>query len=102
MSDSLQPHGWTRLVLDGYVGRGETILYGLVIRCSETGSQVLIYDGQDASGRLVGTFEAEADVSRSISFEGGLRLDHGIYADLGTNVDEVLLIWDAVPGSSLV
>lgn len=94
MSNWSGPHGWTRLTADGHVGRGETWVFGVLIRVSVTGAQVSLYDGQDTSGRLVAVLEGEADITKAYGFFGGLRLDRGLYVDLGSNVDECLVVWD--------
>lgn len=92
-------HGWTHLVADGSCGRGRCILFGIIIRVSVAGAAVTVYDGQDASGRLVAVIEAAANLSWAVEFAGGLRIEDGIYVDLGTNVDDVLVVWDAADRS---
>lgn len=90
-------HGWTRLTTDDQIGRGATVLYGVYVRVSVTGSTITLYDGNSTAGRLVMVIEGEADITMGLTFPGGLHLEHGLYVDLGTNVDEALILWDAAP-----
>jgi hypothetical protein len=90
--------GWRRLTADDIVQEGKAVLYGLVIRTSVTGGDVSIYDGLDASsGRFIDTFEGIANESRPISFgPRGIHIDRGIFVDIGSNVDSVLVLYDPV------
>ena len=71
------------------------ILKGFVLLCSALGGDIVIYDGQDAtSGRKVGTFKGLANASTPIDFGEGLRLERGLFVDVGSSVTEVLLYFD--------
>lgn len=95
------PHlgrGWSRLTGDRIVNEGQSVLFGLALKVSVTGGDVTVYEGTDAlSGRIVGIFEGIANETRPVMFgSAGLKMDRGIYVDFGSNVDEVLVIWDPV------
>ncbi len=89
-------HGWARVTGDKIVNAGPMILWGIVLRVSTTGGDVTLYEGLDTeSGRLIDTFEGIANESRPVNLFG-LRLDRGLYVDVGSNVDSLLVIWDPV------
>jgi len=89
--------GWTRLTADGVVTAQPVLLHGLVLLVSTTGGDVTLYNGQDAgSGRVVGRFEAIADQSTSIPFYPPLRCENGLYVDVGSNVTELLVLWERI------
>ena len=97
----MQGHGWERVTGDARVFEGSGVLFGLVLLVSTTGGDVTLYDGADAgSGRLIGTFEGIANESRPIVFgRNGILLDKGLFVDVGSNVTEVLVVYNALSGS---
>lgn len=94
------PHegiGWTRLTGDAQVTEGPALLYGLVLLTSVTGGDVTVYAaGGPQPARQVGRFEAIADDSHPILFPSPLRMDGGIYVDVGSSVAEVLILWEGL------
>lgn len=95
--DVQRGHGWDLLTGDTLVSSRTCILYGLVMRVSTAGGDVTLYAGKDAtSGRKIGTFVAPANTSISVPLDS-LRAEGGVYVDFGSNVTDVLLIYDPVP-----
>jgi len=71
------------------------LLHGVVLLVSADGGSATIYAGRDAgSGLYIGRFEAKSDTSRPINFRPPLDCDGGIYVSVGTNVTEVLVLWE--------
>ena len=80
---------------DSLVSAKGLLLKGIVLLTSVTGGDIVIYDGQDAtSGRKICTFKGLANVSLPVSFGEGLRLERGLFIDVGSNVTEVLVFFD--------
>lgn len=91
-------HGWTRFTLDDFLGPGPLVVFGVYVRVSVTGASVTLYDGLDTgSGRSIMVIEGEANITKTITFPGGLKIERALYVDLGSNVDEVLVLWDSLP-----
>ena len=95
-ADGLQA-GWTRFTADGIISTGPMALHGVVAKASAANAQVLVYNGTDPnSGSLVITIEGPANQSWPIMFTKPLYLPSGGYVDLGSNAEEVLIIWEPI------
>ena len=96
----MKGYGWAYTTADYLVLDHPLILKGIVLLVSTTGGDVTLYEGGDtASGRLIGRFEAIADQSTPIDLFG-LRLERGLYVDIGSNVTSILVIYDTVPSKA--
>lgn len=90
---------WTNTDVDALITDGPALLHGLILLCSAAGGDVTLYEGQDpGSGRKVGTFKGEADVSKAIQFRPSLICTRGIYVDVGSSVTEATVLWSPLPG----
>ena len=87
--------GWTRLQGSAMISNGPVVVHGLVVKASAANSQTTLYNGNDATAGLpVIIVEGPANESLPITFPAPLRLENGAYVNLGTNVEEVLVVWD--------
>jgi hypothetical protein len=94
--------GWTYVTADQIVNQGETLLHSIILLTSAAGTGVTLYDGLDAvSGRSLGPFEGAANISFSHTFPKPLRLDRGLFVDIGTNVTGVLVVWEPLKDEKL-
>jgi hypothetical protein len=89
-------HGYRRLTADELVTQRSVILWGLVLLASSDGGDVTVYNGTStASGDEIGKFEGLGSTSTVIDL-GGLRCERGLYVDIGSNMTEVLVIYDPI------
>lgn len=87
--------GWTNVTADKVVTAQPALLHALVLLASAAGGAVTIYEGQDtSSGRKILTVKGQANVSRPVRFQPPLRCERGIYVDVGSDVGEVLVLWE--------
>lgn len=86
---------WTRLTADAVISERPARLLGLVLLVSATGGGVTVYNGVDAtSGHRIARFEAVANESLPVMFPEPLVCDRGLFVDVGSNVAEVLILWE--------
>lgn len=92
-------YNWFNTSVDARVTEEDCWLIGLVVTNDGTNAagDVTLYEGVNTNGRKIGKFTAERYVSRPIFFPlPGLRCSRGIYIDVGSNVDNVLIVWRGV------
>jgi len=86
---------WTTTTVDTIITNAAAVLHGLVLLASADGGDVTLYDGTDpAGGRKIATFKGTAHKSKPIHFRPPLLCERGIYVDVGSSVNEVLIHWD--------
>jgi len=79
------------------VSRTTVRLHRVVLLVDNTGGDITIYEGLDAtSGRKIATLKGLANVSLPVDF-GGIQCSRGLYVDVGDNVIEYTVIYDYVP-----
>ena len=83
--------------VDKLVTAHDCLLWGVVVLVSTTGGDVTFYAGRDAtSGRKIMTVEGTANESRAIMFAKPLFCDGGLYVDIGSNVTEATVFYEAL------
>lgn len=87
--------GWTRLVNDAVVTTSPAILHRIVPDASSDGGDVKLYDGQDTSGRFIGTFVGLANQNLTVELQ--VECPNGIYVDIGSNLTACLVVWTPLP-----
>jgi hypothetical protein len=93
-----------RVTADQVVSTKPVLLYGVVILTSVTGGDATLYNGVDAgAGRHIIRLEGTANVSKPVNFPKGLLCDRGLFVDVGSNVTEVVVIYEpySAPPESL-
>ena len=92
-----EPVGHLAVGVDRGPVREAASYHGGALKTTSGGAGTVdVYDGFDATGELIDTFQAAAsDVDVHI-FERGLQLRSGIYVDLGSNVSAFTLYY--IPG----
>lgn len=89
---------YTCLTASHAITNEPTLLWGAVILTKTTGGDATIYDGRDTtSGRKVIRLEGIADQSTPLMFPKPVMLALGLYVAVGTNVSEVLVVWERGP-----
>lgn len=83
--------GWTLVVNDAKLTDGPAFLHRIVPQVSSDGGDVTLYEGQDTSGRSLGTYTGLANQTQAI--EIGAHCDRGIYVDIGSDIDACLVVW---------
>ena len=85
---------WKRVPADGVVYNGPCIFGGFILFADAVGTaDVTLYDGRDAGGRQFGTFRTPVSRSESHGPPVPARFDAGIFVDLGSNVEEVVVLY---------
>lgn len=94
--------GWTLVTVDQIVNQGETVLYSLTFFSDAGEGEARIYEGMDAtSGRqIVPMIEADRFIPQA-SWDPPLRLERGLFVDMGSKMDAVLVQWDPIVGGRL-
>ena len=89
---------WDRVTADTEVYHGACVLRMVNIKTSAAGGDVTLYDGLDAvSGRKIITLVGKNNETNPIVFgRRGIAIENGLFVDVGSNVDEVLLVFDPI------
>ncbi len=83
------------ITVDTRIWKGPLLLHGFVVVSSTDGGSVTLYDGQDAgAGTLLGTYRALENSPLPVMFPKPVRLDRGLYADIGATMTGVLIVWE--------
>ena len=91
--------GWTNITASEIIAEQPVLLHGVVLLTSADGGAATLYEGQDAaSGRKIITIEGSANESRPVAFYPPLLCERGLYVAVGSNVTEVVVHWQPVPG----
>ena len=86
---------WANVETSQVVYHKGLLLKELVINVHASDGYITVYDGLDAtSGRSLGRFYGQSKVSTPIDFPDGLRLERGLYIELGDHADKVLVVFD--------
>jgi hypothetical protein len=85
-------NGWTRFTGDAIVTPQPAILKRVVPLASSDGGDVSLYDGRDASGRLVTKLTALAN--QPLAVELDVPCLGGIYIDIGSNMTSCLVVFE--------
>lgn len=95
-TQKLYGKGWRWITQDTLINEGETLLHKLMVNASVSGGDVTLYEGLDASsGRMIGIFTALANSVVTLNFDG-LYLDRGLFVDIGSNINGVLVVYDTL------
>ena len=87
--------GYTRLTASGMIMSGPMALHGLVVKASAANAQTTVYDAQNEDANaIVIIVEGPANQSTPIDFSRPPLLSRGCYVNLGSNVEEVLVLWE--------
>lgn len=93
-NENLEGWSWTRLIHGGVITEGKAILHNAYLRASSGGAATgTIYDGVDTNGRNFHTLRAAANARDGMRGAADVHFEHGIYIDVGSNVEEVLVIY---------
>ena len=85
---------YERVTADSLVCRGPCLFYGAVILASAAGGDASLYDGEDAdSGRHLITLKGDANISNPVIPPAPVALGEGLFAAIGENCDEVLVLY---------
>ena len=91
--------GWTNITASEIIAEQPVLLHGVTLLTSADGGAATLYEGQDAaSGRKIATIEGSANESRPVAFYPPLLCERGLYVAVGSNVTEVVVHWQPVPG----
>lgn len=89
-----QGWAWTRLTVSAKVTEGPAILGNMLLSANSSGAaDATPYNGVDANGDQFITLKAAT--SRLQGYPGGanVRMEKGLYVEVGSNVEEVVVIW---------
>ena len=94
------PLAWANIEADAIITREPAWLVGVIVTSNNTtgAADATVYHGTTTDGRKIGKFKAVTYDSRLIPIPfPGLPCPHGIYVDVGSNVDNVLVIYRMMP-----
>lgn len=60
-------------------------------------ADITLYNGESTNDDRLIKLKAGNDSTRSIRFSFGLYLSKGLYVDVGSNVESVLIVYDSQP-----
>lgn len=93
---------WRNIDGDTLIARGPCLLHTLFVLTSTTGGDATVYEGQDTgSGTKIIRLEGTANEIRSVHFSPPLPCQRGLYVDVGSNVDEVLVHYTILPKNTV-
>lgn len=70
-------------------------LVAVVLTATSGGAaSATIYDGVNDDGEIVAVVKALANTTFSMEFYGGVHITTGIYVDLGSNVQGLLVVYE--------
>ena len=85
---------WRAIDADLIVSQNPCLLHGLVVLASSDGGDVTLYAAQEArTADKIGRFEGANNISNPIMFYPPLPCRGGLYADVGSGITEVLIIY---------
>jgi len=91
--------GWTNVTASEIIAEQPVLLHGVVILAPDEGGTATFYEGQDAaSGRKIVTIGGSSNLSWPVAFYPPLLCERGLYVAVGSNVTEVMVHWQPVPG----
>lgn len=83
-----------RLRTDAQVLSGPLVYYGAVLKATNAGAATLdIYDGTSTAGEWSDALTAGANAVAEAINPAGVRMERGIYGDLGSNVDLAVVFY---------
>ena len=90
------PIGATRLTADGVVGvSGKKIrVYGIIVHSGGTGAVVTLHNGTSGSGDEYDEINGTANVSKRISYPGGLLFSAGCFYNEDANTTYSTIIYE--------
>lgn len=94
------PLAWANISADAIISREPAWLVGVVVTNDDTNGagDATVYHGTTTDGRKIGKFKAIRYETKPVKFPfPGLPCPHGIYVDVGSNVDNVLVIYRMMP-----
>jgi len=85
---------WEWIAQDQAVFDGPRLILGFGIVATAGGAATAsLYDGRDASGKLLATISAPASETRFVSLPEPFAVGSGLYVDVGANVTGVMVLW---------
>jgi len=86
---------WLNTAVDTLVSRDPGGFHGCVLLASSAGGDVTFYDGtSSALGHKVLQVKGAANTSMKVLFKTPLWCPRGLFVDVGSNVTEVLVLWE--------
>lgn len=83
---------WVSQSTDGVICKGKTLLFSVCLTDDAGGNaDITLYDGENASGIKIAKIKTLQHTSFQAKWTPALELDNGLYLDVGSNVDSVVL-----------
>jgi hypothetical protein len=70
---------------------------GLLLASGVGAATVAVYDGKDTTGDLIDYFTADTSARDRNFLPHGIRLQYGLYVDVGSNVDKFTILFFREP-----
>ncbi|GAI93173.1 unnamed protein product [marine sediment metagenome] len=88
---------WVHVHKDSLITARPMLLRQLVLIPDGTGPAIATFhDGRNANAPHLGIFRTNEQNTRSISFGKGIRMENGLYVEVGGDVEGVIVIWDSL------
>ena len=83
---------WVRTTIDRCLSKTQTLVASVIItpHNGKYGT-ITLYDGESAQDPQIIMIQTYTTESKHINFEPPLKLDRGLYVDVGGDVDDVLI-----------
>jgi len=89
---------WEWVTASKIVESGPCFLVGVDLSPSGNAATSSVYDGQDASGKLIDTLVRATKDNLDLMLPGKIRCQSGIFISVGANTTGVLVLWQKITG----
>lgn len=94
-----RPLGWDRTSVSALLIRGPVLFWGCVLVSNTVGAaDAAIIDGRDSSGRRFLPIYAGTTLPSAVILPRPVRFEVGIFAYVGANVQDILVLYDPLEG----
>jgi hypothetical protein len=93
------PGPWSvaRVLADDRVVQGPLVYHGAYLRADGVGAATAdVYDGSSTGGQLRDGLRAATSEHDQHLYDAGIAFNNGLFVDLGSNVDVLLVYWSPI------
>lgn len=85
-------YNWVRVTVDQVVSKSPGYIGSVIIVSDGSGNaSATIYDGESTGDPVILTVKTVNNTMSTVNFQPALKTERGIYVDIGSNVNELLV-----------